>query len=222
MTSVSQSNSTSEPAHLDDTGHRGVADILPFLRACIGNPAQVAAITPSSRQLAYLMTREISAETGPVLELGPGTGVFTRALLARGVRECDLTLVECHDDFSRLLNGRFPEARVVSLDAMRLGPAKLFDGRPVGAVISGLPLRLMPPKKVFAVLRGAFGYMRPGSALFQFTYRPRCPVSRRVLDRLGLTATCIGSVFWNAPPAAVYRFEARSPSPFLSAPHRRL
>ena len=216
MTNVSWSNSASEPGRIDDAGQRGVADLLAFLRVWIGNRARVAAIAPSSRRLAALMTREISAETGPVLELGPGTGVFTRALLARGVRESDLTLVECLDDFARLLNGRFPAARIVPLDAVRLGPARLFDGSPVGAVVSGLPLRLMPPQQVYAILRGAFGYMRPGGALFQFTYRPLCPISRRVLDRLGLKATRIGNVVWNVPPAAVYRIEARRPSPLRS------
>jgi phospholipid N-methyltransferase len=68
-------------------------DVLFFLRAWTCHPLRVAAIAPSGTALAELITREIAPTCGAVLELGPGTGVFTRALLARGVREEDLTLV---------------------------------------------------------------------------------------------------------------------------------
>lgn len=191
-------------------------DALSFFRAWISNPLQVAAIAPSSAALAELMTREISAESGPVLELGPGTGVFTRALLARGVRESDLTLIEHGADFARLLNHRFPSARVRWMDAARLARANLFDGAPVGAVVSGLPLLSMKPRKVVGVLIGAFGCMQLGGAFYQFTYGPNCPVPRRVLDRLGLKAVRIGRALVNVPPAAVYRI-SRRPQRLVSA-----
>jgi phosphatidylethanolamine/phosphatidyl-N-methylethanolamine N-methyltransferase len=155
------------------------------------------------------MTSEISAETGPVIELGPGTGVFTEALLAKGVKEEDLTLVECGVDFAYMLDQRFPQARVVLSDAARLNRASLFDGAPVGAVISGLPLLSMPPRKVMAILSGAFSYLRPGGALYQFTYFPRCPIPRAILDRLGLKAVRFGSAIVNVPPAAAYRITRR-------------
>jgi phospholipid N-methyltransferase len=172
----------------------------------------VAAIAPSGRPLAELMTREITAETGPVMELGPGTGVFTRALLARGVRERDLTLIECRRDFARLLHRRFPEARILCVDAARLIHAKLLEGGQSGAAVSGLPLRKMPPGPVIAILSGAFAAMRPGGAFYQFTYRPGCPIPRRLLDRLDIEATRIGCVLRNVPPAAVYRLRMRKPS----------
>ena len=68
-------------------------DVLPFFRAWLDNPLNIAAITPSSSPLAELITREITPDEAPMLELGPGTGVFTRALLARDVKESDLVLV---------------------------------------------------------------------------------------------------------------------------------
>ncbi len=195
-------------------------DVAPFLRAWIANPLRVGCIRPSGAALADLMTSEISSETGLVIELGPGTGVFTHALLARGVRERDLTLVECGPAFARILDRRFPEARVLRSDAARLNQAALFSGAPVGAVVSGLPLLSMSPRKIMAILSGAFRYLRPGGALYQFTYIPRCPVPREILDRLGLRAVRMGSALANVPPAAAYRISRRS-APLLnaSAPH---
>jgi phospholipid N-methyltransferase len=71
-----------------------MSDLLPFLRAWVSDPMRVAAISPSGSALTELMTREVNPEDGPVLELGPGTGVFTRGLLARGLNQNDLTLIE--------------------------------------------------------------------------------------------------------------------------------
>jgi len=160
--------------------------------------------------LARVITQDISVKDGPVLELGPGTGVFTRALLARGIAQSDLTLIEYGPDFAQTLQLRFPEARVLRMDAAQLRRADLFTGAPVGAVISGLPLLSMSPRKVIAILSGSFHYLRPGGAFYQFTYGPRCPVPRPILDRLGLKATHVGRALRNLPPAAVYRITRRA------------
>ena len=64
-----------------------MSDLLPFFRAWVADPRRVSAISPSSPALAEMITSEISPTTGSVLELGPGTGVFTRALIARGLDE---------------------------------------------------------------------------------------------------------------------------------------
>ncbi|MCK1385836.1 rRNA adenine N-6-methyltransferase family protein [Bradyrhizobium sp. 21] len=185
------------------------ADILPFFRAWIRDPLRVAAVAPSGPAASALMAQEITAETGPVIELGPGTGAFTRALLDRGVRQQDLTLVEYGSDFIPLLQRRFPGARVLWMDAAWLHKEKLFEGAPVGAVVSGLGLLTMPPEKVLSILGGAFFYLRPDGAFYQITYGPRCPVADAILDHLGLQASCIGQTFRNLPPASVFRISRR-------------
>jgi len=187
------------------------ADLLPFFRAWISSPLRVASITPSGKALAELITSRLSPKTGHVLELGAGTGVFTRVMLARGINESDLTLIEYGADFARLLEHRFPQARVLQMDASRLTQERIFEGSYVGAVVSGLPLLSMPPRKVMAILAGAFGYLEQGGSFYQFTYGPRCPVSRTLLDRLGLKAIRIGSTVRNMPPAAVYQISRRAP-----------
>ena len=184
-------------------------DLLSFFTAWMAAPGRVGAIAPSGTALAELITRDISAKTGPVLELGPGTGAFTYQLLKRGVRQQDLTLIEYGSDFMRLLQLRFPGARVLWMDAARLASERLYEGAPVGAVVSGLPLLNMSPRKVISIVSGAFSYMRPNGAFYQFTYGMRCPVPRPILDRLGLRATLVDRAILNVPPAAVYRLTRR-------------
>lgn len=184
-------------------------DAISFFLSWLADPYRVASITPSSRALAELMTRELSPATGPVIELGPGTGVFTETMLDRGVSEDDLTLIEYGSDFARLLQFRFPAARVLWMDAAQLKAHPLFEGASVGAVVSGLPLLTMSPRKVVAILGGVFRYLRPDGALYQFTYGTRCPVPRPLLDRLGLKATIVGRALLNIPPATVYKITRR-------------
>jgi len=185
-----------------------------FFRALIADPRRVAAIAPSSPALANAITAEITAISAPVIELGPGTGVFTRALLARGVPEDKLALVEYGRDFARMLRSRYPRAHVLRMDAARLRSVELFGGEGVGAVVSGLPLLSMPANEVIAILDGAFAHLRPDAAFYQFTYGPRCPVRRSILERLGLKAVRIGGALANMPPASVYRI--------LRRPHLRI
>lgn len=191
-------------------------DFIEFFRAWIADPGRVSAIAPSGQNLARLMTQEIVPGDGPVIELGPGTGAFTRALLQRGVLEQDLLLVEYGSDFVRLLQQRFPRARVLWMDASQLSQYERFVA-PAAAVVSGLPLLSMSPRKVMAILTGAFQHLREGGVFYQFTYGPRCPVPRPILDRLGLKASLVGRTALNVPPASVYRIRRRPPLPHRGA-----
>lgn len=184
-------------------------DVLPFVRAWLDNPLRMSAVAPSSAPLAELITRAIGPGDAPVLELGPGTGVFTRALLARGVREPDLRLVEADANLAHLLRRRFPQATVLHTDATSLRKHRPDSEARVGAVVSGLPLLSMSPRTILLILAGAFAWLRDGGSLYQFTYGFTCPVPRRVLDRLDLRAKRIGSVIANVPPASVYRLTGR-------------
>jgi len=183
--------------------------LLTFFRALASSPRTVGAIAPSSSGLANLITRDINGATGKILELGPGTGVFTEALLARGVRQRDLALVEYGSDFMRTLQYRFPAAQVLWMDAAWIGPQKVFDKASFGAVVSGIPLLNLTPTKIEAILTGAFDCLKDDGAMYQFTYGVTCPVPHEQLQRLGLYASCIGRVLLNVPPASVYRI-ARS------------
>jgi phospholipid N-methyltransferase len=181
-----------------------------FLREWLISPLRVGAVFPSGATLAKAMTAEINRETGNVIELGPGTGVFTQALLDRGVSEDRLALIEAGSEFATLLDTRFPQARTLWMDASRLVGVELFGGERAGAVVSGLPLLSMKPRKIIAILDGAFSHLKPGGAFYQFTYGPMCPVPRPLLDRLGLKASRVGRALANMPPASVYKIQRRA------------
>jgi phospholipid N-methyltransferase len=182
-----------------------------FFRSWLSNPIRVGAIAPSSDALAELITSEITPASAPVIELGPGTGVFTRKLLQKGIPPPELILIEYGSEFVSVLQLRFPGVRVLWMDATKLVPGRIAEEGSVGAVVSGLPLLNMSPRKVVAIMSGAFHYLRPNGAFYQFTYGPRFPVPRPILDRLGLKATRIGRTLHNLPPATVYRVTRRPP-----------
>ncbi|MEM7779078.1 MAG: methyltransferase domain-containing protein [Pseudomonadota bacterium] len=175
-----------------------------FGREWLRSPKQVGAITPSSRRLARAITDGISGRTGPVIELGPGTGVITRALLANGVRPDDLAAIELAAAFALALRKKHPDIRVIEGDAGRLDSLSPFAPGTVGHVVCGLPLVTLPKDLAERILEGSFAVLKPQGAFRLFTYSPRCPVPQAMLERLGLKATRISRTLRNLPPASVY------------------
>jgi phospholipid N-methyltransferase len=192
------------------TESKPVCELTAFARAWLRAPLKVGAIMPSGPVLARAITSEISSTTGPVLELGPGTGVFTRALLLRGVPAGNLTLLEHDPKLAKLLSTRFPDVRVVSACATKLGSLALFKSNSVGAIVSGLPLLSMPDPTIQSILEGSFSQLREGGPIYQFTYRPLCPVPRKVMVELNLKSVCKSFSMRNLPPAWVFAIRKRS------------
>jgi phosphatidylethanolamine/phosphatidyl-N-methylethanolamine N-methyltransferase len=185
------------------------SDRSEFLAAWLKNPLKIASIVPSGRPLAQSITSEIDRRVGGVIELGPGTGVFTDALLERGVVESDLVLVEEDASFTRMLKQRYPTANIVNINASKIG-GQALGNRTFRVTVSGLPLLSMTPRAVLAILLSTFRLMGSNGRFYQFTYGPLCPIPRRILDRLGLKAVRIGWTPLNMPPAAVYRITKRT------------
>jgi phosphatidylethanolamine/phosphatidyl-N-methylethanolamine N-methyltransferase len=186
------------------------ADQTVFLRTWLTRPMRTGAVAPSSNALARLITRDIEADGGPVIELGPGTGAFTRCILAKGLPECDLTLVENSPNFTALLRQRYPTAQLLEMDVTRMRHGDLpWQDMQAQAVISGLPLLTMGLRAQWNVVGACMQSLRPGAALYQFTYMAKCPIAPQILSRLGLRAERIGSSMFNVPPASVYRISQR-------------
>src|SRR5215468_5779428 len=133
-------------------------DEVRFIRTWIEKPLSLGAVTPSSRALARTMASYIDPSlTGPIIELGPGTGPVTEALLAQGVVPSRLVLVEFDPTFCRLLRKRFPGALVVQGDAYSLH--RVLHGllkQPAAGVVSGLPLFTKPLRMRLRLLFEAF------------------------------------------------------------------
>lgn len=180
-----------------------LGDEARFLKNWIDSPGKTGAVTPSSPFLARKMASCVDASVeGPVIEIGPGTGPVTEALLEHGIAEERLVLVEFSPEFCALLRRRFPRATVVEGDAYALGKtlAGILTG-PAAAIVSSLPLFNQPPHRRAAFASEAFSLMKPGSPLIQFTYAMASPLPRK---QSGLTATVSDWVLRNIPPARVW------------------
>lgn len=179
-----------------------------FFRQWLKNPLAIAAISPSSRQLARQMVAELPPATRRVVELGGGTGVFTQALIDHGIAPADLMVLELNEELHHHLVRRFAEVRVVCADACDLATVArrvgFLDDGPADAVISGLGLLSMPKPTQRAIVEAAFATLRPDGRLIQFTYGPNSPVSKEVLEALDLNARRGNFAWWNMPPATVY------------------
>lgn len=186
---------------------KGPPEALLGLGRFVANPRRFGGFV-SGPALATAITAEIDPAAGPVLELGPGTGVFTRALLARGVAEADLVLVELDPRLATRLREAFPQALVLCCKAGSITPDQL-EGRRPAAVVSGLPLLNFPGDEVERILAAAFAVSTPDAALYQFTYAPRCPVRDHIKAHLGVEAHRTARVWRNVPPAFVYRITRR-------------
>jgi phosphatidylethanolamine/phosphatidyl-N-methylethanolamine N-methyltransferase len=178
-----------------------------FLKQWVRGPFRMGALAPSGPALARLMAHQVDPKgPGTVVELGPGTGSITAALLEAGVAPERLILVEREEELCRWLKNRFPRLRILHEDAAHLAQRLVERGIvSVEAVVSSLPLLSMPPRTSHAIIDQAFGVLGPSGALIQFTYGPRCPIPRSLVARHGFEARPAGTAWLNLPPATVWR-----------------
>jgi phosphatidylethanolamine/phosphatidyl-N-methylethanolamine N-methyltransferase len=180
-----------------------IDDEFRFFRTWMEKPLSMGAVTPSGKALARTMAEYVDPNSnGPIIELGPGTGPVTEALVARGIDPARLVLVEFDPTFCRLLRKRYPQATIVQGDAYRLRALlKSVLRNPAAAVVSGLPLFTKPLKMRLRLLQEAFGLMAAGAPFVQFTYAAYSPIPRR-LERVNSEAS--ERIWTNIPPARVW------------------
>ncbi len=185
-------------------------DEFRFIRTWIEKPLSVGAVAPSGKALARVMANYVDPRVaGPIVELGPGTGPVTEALVERGIDPARLTLVEYDPEFCRLLRKRFPGVNVVQGDAYNL--RQTLDGvlrEPAAAFVSGLPLFNKPLKMRLELLDQAFELMQPGAPFVQFTYNAISPIPR---SHGRVRAEASGRVWRNFPPARVWVYRGSRP-----------
>lgn len=191
----SQSVAEKKPLRLEDE--------MQFIRSWIEKPLSTGAVMPSGKALARTMARYVDVTSkGPVIELGPGTGPVTEALVAHGVDPARLILVEFNPDFCRLLRTRYPEATVVQGDAYRL--RRLLEStvkEPAAAMVSGLPLVTKPLRTRLRLISDAMALLAPGAPFVQFTYAMVPPIPRELS---GIRAEPSDMIWMNLPPARVW------------------
>lgn len=178
-------------------------DELRFFKGWIDKPKAVGSIVPTSSVTARRMASVINPSSGlPVLELGPGTGVITKAILARGVRPENLFSVEYSADFVAHLHRHYPGVNIIQGDAFDLdrtlgaGKGIVFD-----SVVSGVPLLNFPVSQRIRYVEDLLGRIPRGRPIVQLTYGPLSPVPA---GRGDYTVRHFDFVLRNIPPTQLW------------------
>jgi phosphatidylethanolamine/phosphatidyl-N-methylethanolamine N-methyltransferase len=179
-----------------------VLDQWRFLRRLAAEPQHVGAVAPSSSGLTSAMAAQVDpSSSGPILELGPGTGVVTAALVARGIAPSRITAIEFDSLFAELVAKRFPGVRVVRGDAYDLAKTLGQDiAQPYAAIVSSLPLLNEAPARRQKLIADAFDRLAPGAPFVQFSYGMRPPVPPT--KAIGVRRAAL--ILFNVPPARVW------------------
>jgi phosphatidylethanolamine/phosphatidyl-N-methylethanolamine N-methyltransferase len=180
-----------------------VNDWLNFVQRMARNPRAIGAISPASAALAEAMAAQADFSlAGRVLELGPGTGAVTKALIRRGMGTEGVVAIEADATFARLLRARFPGLEVVEGDAT--DARRLERLGPFSAIISSLPLLNFPNHERAALVRELLRLLPPGSPFVQYSYGVKPPLPRSAEVKITLAA----KVWRNVPPARIWVFQA--------------
>ena len=181
-------------------------DSLKFLGKYIKNPRFTGAVWPSSRFLARKMAKFSAYRKGSVVvELGPGTGPVTKALLEAGVEPENLCSIEFDPALAANLKERFPGVHVVNDSAENLSAILGDDVSRVGAIVSSLPLLSLPKACVEEILRQVESVLPAGGRFVQFTYNVNKDPKAYGFGRMRHVGAAV--VVLNVPPARVDAFE---------------
>ncbi|MGE0120835.1 MAG: class I SAM-dependent methyltransferase [Dongiaceae bacterium] len=177
-----------------------------FFRRALVHPLQLASPIPSSPALGRLIAAQFAdRKRGLTVEIGGGTGVITRELLAAGVPADRLLVLELDPEMADYLRGTLPEANVVTGDARflpdLLPPA--WRGR-VDTIISGVPMTVLSASAQRELIDAAFSMLAPDGRFLQYTFAlGGSPIRAK---RLGLVGRRLGTTFGNFPPASVWTY----------------
>jgi len=181
-----------------------LSDSTVFIREWLANPQRTGAVAPSSPQLGAAMARWLPRNPESyVLELGPGTGAVTDALLKYGLREDRLIGIEKNPALAKILRKRFPHANIITGDAWDLNSLLADRSHPVesvGAVISSLPLLNFPKEQADELAQKIRAILEPRGRWVQYSYHILKDRTRGG-EFFRLIASKV--VWFNLPPARV-------------------
>jgi len=178
-------------------------DEIAFIKGWKRDRAAVGAITPTSAVTARKMASVVEPKSGlPVLELGPGTGVITKAILGRGLQPRDLVSIEYSPEFCEHLREQFPEVDVRCGDAFALDQALVEKSKTkFDCVISAIPLLHLAPLKRLSLVLDLLERVPAGRPMVQITYGLLSPV---VALPLGYEIRHLSFMVRNIPPAQLW------------------
>ena len=182
-------------------------DEIRFIKGMMLQPKTVGAIMPTSARTAARMASIIDIHSGlKVLELGPGTGVITKAILDRGVKPEDVVSIEYSTPFVQHLSAKYPGVNFINGDAFDLAKTlKDFEGQKFDCVISGIPLLNFPMHARVKLIEDLIKLMPPGRPVVQFSYGPVSPV---IAKPDSYKIQHFDFVVRNIPPAQIWHYKS--------------
>ncbi|SFQ58031.1 class I SAM-dependent methyltransferase [Hymenobacter arizonensis] len=146
-----------------------------FVKEFFRDPSTVGSLVPSSQELTDQVMAPIDfSRANCIVEYGPGTGVFTDAIIQRRRVETVVLLVEVNEQFCKLLRERYagqPNVHVVLGSADNTGKyLKALDAPPVDYVVCGLPFTSMPLRLDWRILEHTRDVLLPHGKLILFQY----------------------------------------------------
>ncbi|NLK40667.1 MAG: methyltransferase domain-containing protein [Planctomycetes bacterium] len=185
---------------------------LLFLGKFITSPTTIGAIAPSSAALAKQMVQLGNIETArTVLELGPGTGVFTEAICRRLPKDAVFIAIEVDPQLALLLRKKMPEVRTVAGSAEHLDRImKSYGLTQADSIVSELPFVSFEPALQDRILYAVRQALRPGGTFVTFSYLharllPKAKRFRHALQEMFCDVQLSPVVWKNLPPAFVYQ-----------------
>ncbi|UIJ71707.1 class I SAM-dependent methyltransferase [Aurantimonas sp. HBX-1] len=196
----------------------GGGDWARFFATWVKHPVKMGAVAPSSPSYCAMMVRHATtALDGPILELGPGLGVVTRALLGAGVAPERITSIEYDAEFARELKQRFPKVNVIQGDGFDLD--RTLGARrdeKFAAILFAIPIVSFSQARRQALFTDYFSRLRPGGNLTQLSYLWKPPVE----PVKGVFTVSHSPIVWsNIPPARVWVYDQDTASATGAAAH---
>lgn len=180
---------------------------IAFLRGFIEKPREVGSIIPSSRWMERRITRTADLASAELaIELGPGTGGTTRALLAALPPNARLLAIEINAGFCDLIRSSIDDPRLIVHQGSAAEIPEALAKHDLGApdvVLSGIPFSTMPRELGLAILRSVRASLKPGGRFVAYQFRD-------VVHTLGKQVFGPASVqleLFNVPPMRVYRWD---------------
>ena len=180
---------------------------LAFFRGFLKRPKEVGSVIPSSRFLEKRIVRSAQlSQAKVVVELGPGTGGTTRALLRSLASDATLLAIEINPHFVKLLSEHIgdPRVRVHQGSAADIAEALEANDLPAPDVIlSGIPFSTMPRELGLQILASVRDTLAPGGRFVAYQFRDRVEtLGREVFGRGSSQLELL-----NVPPMRVYRWD---------------
>jgi phospholipid N-methyltransferase len=180
-------------------------DRLAFLKGFLRQPGDVGSVIPSSRFLERKMVRMAGvAQADSVIELGPGTGGTTRAILSAMTESATLLAIELDPMFADQVRN-IDDRRLIVHQGSAEHLAELIAAhrlRAPNAILSGIPFSTMPEAVGTRIIEAIRDVLAPGGCFVAYQFR--CAVAERARPILGEPE--VSPEFLNIPPMRVYRW----------------